>query len=209
MTESQSDELLVAIVDDERDLRMTLVRGLEKYRIKCHPLAGGKDFLEAISYLEPDCVLLDLNMPGMTGMDVLSQIPAEKSHIPVIIFTSHGDVPTVVKAMRSGAVEFLEKPMSFQQISEHIRATVARSSPRVGRSQQGREAKRLLATLTEREAKIVHLVCQGLRNADIAKELDNSVRTVEVHRYHATRKLGTSSVAELILLVQAAENPPA
>jgi len=196
-----ADELLVAVVDDDRDMRTTLVKGLEKFHITCRPFGSGSDFLEALQYFEPDCVLLDLSMPGITGLDVLSAIPEEKSHIPVIIFTSFGSIPAAVSAIRKGAVEFLEKPMSLEQIDAQIRAAIASTSSRSVDARRSAEAKRLLANLTSREAEVVKLVCSGLRSAEIARQLGISARTVEVHRYNAYKKLGTQSSTELMLLL--------
>lgn len=205
MEGSKSEELTVAVVDDDRDLRVTLVRGLKKYGINCHPVASAKDLLDALEYLSPDCILLDLQMPGMNGLDLLAAMPRELSHIPVIIFSSHGDIPAAVDAMRKGAVEFLEKPMSIGQINERIRNAVASATEDTGLTYNKRDATRLLGSLSPRESQVAQLVAKGWKNNRIAADLGISPRTVEVHRSNAHKKLNVSGVAELVMLMQSAD----
>lgn len=206
MGERSPQDLIVAIVDDDRDLRTTLVRGLEKFGVICRPFASGEDLLEALSYFEPDCILLDLRMPGMDGMKVMSLIPAEKRHIPVLVLTSHGDIPTAVKAVKIGAQDFLEKPIKIEQIYARIREFTELSEHRRLQADQAIQARHLFDTLTQREDQVIRMACKGLRNLDIAEKLGLSIRTVENHRRNAGLKLGSNRIATLISLVKAADS---
>lgn len=196
---------LIAIVDDNRDVRTTIGRGLERHGYRFHPLASGGDLIEALEYLEPDCILLDLQMPGMDGMETLRAIPSDRRHIPVIFFTSHGDVPLAVEAIKAGAVDFIEKPETFEKITEKINLALVSSKPLAEKSHSAQDARAMLASLTRRENEVMRLVCDGLQSKEIAARLDLSVRTVESHRHHAIQKLGESKILNILKIFQAAE----
>ncbi len=196
---------LIAIVDDQRDVRTTIGRGLVRHGFRCHPFASGQDLLDALEYLEPDCILLDLRMPVLDGLETLKAIPAHRRHIPVIFFSSHGDVPLAVQAVKAGAADFIEKPGTFEQIAEKIGAALATSRPIAEKSHSALEARALLATLTRREIEIMRLACEGLQSKEIAARLDLSVRTVESHRYHAIRKLGDGKLINIAKIFRAAQ----
>ncbi|NCP14250.1 MAG: response regulator transcription factor [Sphingomonadales bacterium] len=196
---------LVAIVDDQRDVRTTLCRGLAAYNYRCHPFASGPDLLEALEYLHPDCILLDLRMPDMGGLEALRAIPANRRHIPIIFFTSHGDVPTAVEAIRLGAKDFIEKPASFAHIAEKIESAIAAQPKPSGNELTMLEARQIIDDLTVREKEVLESICEGLPNKEIAWRLGLSVRTVESHRHHAFKKIGHGNLVQIARIFQAAE----
>ena len=206
MAQEQENGPLVAIVDDQRDVRTTIGRGLAQKGYRCHPFASGKDLLEALDYLEPDCVLLDLRMPQMDGMATLKAIPETKRHIPVIFFTSHGDILAAVEAMKSGAFDFVEKPGSLKLIAEKIDASLAARAGAQERSGSIREAREVVDSLTAREREVIELACDGLTSKEIAERLGLSVRTIDSHRYHAIRKLGENKLVNIIRIFESAKS---
>ncbi|MFN4039235.1 MAG: response regulator transcription factor [Erythrobacter sp.] len=200
-----ADDPLVAIVDDQRDVRTTVGRGLAAHGFRAHPFASGQDLLEALEYLEPDCILLDMRMPGLDGIETLKAIPERRRSIPVVFFTSHGDIPLAVEAMRLGAADFIEKPGSFDQIATKIRAALATRSRPADQSYTSDEARTIIANLTAREREIMQLASDGLQSKEIAARLDISVRTVESHRHHAIQKIGDGRLINIARLFRAAE----
>lgn len=205
MDEEMPQGPLVAIVDDQRDIRTTLGRGLASRGFRCHPLSSGQDLLDALEYLQPDCILLDLRMPMMDGLETLRAIPANRRNIPIIFFTSHGDIPVAVEAMKLGATDFIEKPASFKNIAEKIGSALAGQRKPSGKTLTAGEAKRIIDDLTGREQEVMRFVCDGLPNKEIAGRLGLSVRTVESHRHHAFKKIGHSNLVQIARVFQAAE----
>ncbi|MEE4152836.1 MAG: sigma-70 family RNA polymerase sigma factor [Erythrobacter sp.] len=205
MNQSLEEGPLVAIVDDQRDVRTTLGRGLTGKGYRCHPFSSGNDLLDAFSYLEPDCILLDLRMPGIDGLQTLRSIPESKRYIPVIFFTSHGDIPIAIDAMKSGAADFIEKPASFDEIADKISRALDERKPLAETSHSAREARQVLDQLTKREREVMRLACDGLQSSEIAEQLGLSVRTIESHRYNAIQKLGDSKLINILKIFQAAE----
>lgn len=205
MNRSPESGPLVALVDDQRDVRTTLGRGLARLGYRCHPFGSGNDLLEALSYLEPDCILLDLRMPGIDGMETLRAIPEDRKYVPVIFFTSHGDIPIAIEAMKAGAVDFIEKPASFEQIADKISQALDERQPVIEVSHTAREAEAMLGKLTKREREVMRLACDGLQSSEIAQQLGLSVRTIESHRYNAIQKLGENKLINILKIFQAAE----
>jgi two-component system response regulator DctR len=204
MGEAIADGPLIAVVDDQRDVRTTLSRGLAALGFRCHPLASGQDLLDALEYLSPDCILLDLRMPGMDGIEALQAIPGKHRGIPVLFFTSHGDIPLAVQAMQLGAADFIEKPSTLEQIATKIRSALTAANKSEASAYSSKQARALVAKLTVREREIMALACEGLLSKEIASRLDLSVRTVESHRRHAMQKLGEARLVNIVKLFQAA-----
>lgn len=206
MPEAGTRAPLIAVVDDQREVRTTVRRGLERYGYRVHPFMDGADLLEALDYLRPDCILLDMRMPGLDGLSTIIRIPPHLRHIPVIFFTSHGDIPLAVEAMKNGAADFIEKPATFEAIVEKIEAGLASRLPSVEKSRSADQARELISELTKRENQVIQLACAGLRNKEIAEQLGLGVRTVEFHRFQAIRKLGESNLVKIARIMEAAES---
>lgn len=144
-------------------------------------------------------------MPGLDGLATMSRIPPRRRHIPVIFFTSHGDVPLAVEAMKSGGTDFIEKPATFQVIASKIEAAMLSARPSAGKSQSADQARKLLAQLTKREDEVMRLACEGLRNKEIAERLKIGVRTVESYRHQAIHKLGEPNLINLAKIYETAK----
>lgn len=198
-------EFRVAIVDDESGVRQTLVRGLERHGFLCRPFRSGVDFLESLEFEQPDCIVLDMRMPEMDGLTVLDKLPSETLAIPVIMLTSHGDVSLAVKAMKGGAADFVEKPVSIKQFAETIREHIAQSGELRRHLSEIEQSKSLLARLTSRESEIAALIVGGSSNKEIARDLDISPRTVEVHRANIFKKLDVRNAVEFALIFEKAQ----
>lgn len=205
MNTGTAEDPLVAIVDDQRDVRTTVGRGLSAHGFRAHPFASGQDLLDALEYLEPDCILLDMRMPGMDGLETLKAIPERRRGIPVVFFTSHGDIPLAVEAMRLGAADFIEKPGSFEQIASKLRAALSARAKSADQAYSGENAREIIASLTAREREIMQLASNGMQSKEIAAHLNISVRTVESHRHHAIQKIGDGRLINIARLFRAAE----
>lgn len=204
MTVSNTGSPLVAIVDDERDVRTTIVRGLEKRGFRCHPFGSGRDLIDGLDYVKPDSILLDLRMPGMDGLETLRAIPDRHRHVCVLMFTSHGDIPVAIEAMKAGASDFVEKPASLAMIAQKIDCALAERKPLREKMQSVAKAQEVIAELTPREREIMELACGGLISGEIAEELGLSVRTVENHRHNAIKKLKEDRLVNILKIFQAA-----
>lgn len=197
---------LVAIVDDESGVRQTLVRGLERQGFACRPYRSGVDFLENLEFELPDCVILDMRMPEMNGMAVLESIPDEAQAVPIIVLTSHGEISLAVDAMKNGAVDFIEKPVSIKEFARKINEHIAHSIELRRQVDEVERNKSLIALLTSRESEIAAQIVDGNSNKEIARTLDISPRTVEVHRANIFKKLGVRNAVEFTLIFEKA-NP--
>ncbi len=205
MLELEMPAPLIAVVDDQRDVRTTVRRGLERHGYRVHPFIDGTDLLEALDYLRPDCILLDMRMPGLDGLSTIAKIPPHLRHIPVIFFTSHGDIPLAVEAMKNGAADFIGKPATFETIVRKIEAGLVSRRPSAEKSRSVVKARELISELTKRENEVIRMACAGMRNKEIAARLDIGARTVEFHRFQAIQKLGESSLLKVAKIIEAAD----
>ena len=177
--------------------------------IRSHPFASGADFLEAIADLQPGCVLLDLRMPQMDGFHVMSELARREVDWPVIVMTGHGEVPVAVRAMKLGAVDFIEKPFSEEALLACFGSAFAMLEERESASRRRREARDRVAQLTARETEILQGLLAGESNKQLAARLGISLRTVEMHRGNMMDRLGVGSLAEALALALEAELAPA
>jgi two-component system response regulator FixJ len=195
----------VYIVDDNEGVRDSLRFQLETAGFAVKDFASGLDFLRYAETLAPGCVILDVRMPEMDGLTVQSKLAELNLNFPVIIMTGHGDVPLAVRAMRAGAIDFLEKPFSEEAILESIRLgqdRAARSSPR--RQEFDKAAADRLSSLSPREREVLEGLVAGFPNKTIAYDLGVSARTVESHRARVMDKMQARSLSELVRMVLAA-----
>lgn len=188
------------VVDDDESIR-TLWRWLmESNGVMVRTFATAAEFIEAYPPDAPGCLVLDLRLPGMSGLELQEYLKRKGVDLPIVIVTGHGDIPTAVNAIKEGAVDFIQKPFSYRQVLSIIEGAFRRDAE-VRRARERRLAvSGRLAALTERERAVLHRVIEGKPNKIIADELDISVKTVEFHRSKMMEKMGVDSVAELVQL---------
>jgi two-component system response regulator FixJ len=191
-------EPTVFLVDDDPAVRDSLGLFLESTGMTVKPYASAEDFLEEYRIEWPGCVVLDIRMPGMTGLELQDILQARNIKIPIIFLTGHGDVPMSVKAFKAGAVDFIEKPFNDHVLLTRIREAIEQDSQT--RTNQARidEVRRRYVHLTRREKEVMRLVACGHSNKEIAKQLDISHRTIDVHRARLMEKMQAHSLPELV-----------
>ena len=188
------------IVDDDEGVRESLTLVLRSAGISARGFASAQDFLNQADLDHPGCVLLDLRMPGMSGLELQQTLTERKSPLPIIIISGHGNVPVAVQTMRNGAMDFFEKPFDLDRLIERIRECLAQETERTRHDSRHQEVAHLIGTLTPREREIFDLLVQGEMNKSIAARLGISIRTVEVHRANLMSKLEASNVSDLVHL---------
>ena len=191
------ERLVVHLVDDDNAVRQAIAGLLTVcgYEVRQYP--GGRDLLQHAETIEPGCILLDLRMPDMSGLEVQAELAARQVDCPVIYLTAHGDVQSGVLSMKRGAVDFLEKPVQETALLTALQQGFHQLSARAGERAANRLAKSRAETLTPREREVIDLVVQGNRNREIARLLDISLQTVKVHRMRGMAKMGVASIPEL------------
>jgi two-component system, LuxR family, response regulator FixJ len=196
----------VYIVDDDQATRKSLRWLVETLGVPVKTFHCAVSFLDAYDPNQPGCLILDVMMPGMSGLDLLREMNERHIEIPVIVLTGYGDVPTAVRALKNGAIEFLEKPPNDETLLEHIRKALALDSRR--RRERGalEIVRERMAKLTPREYQILQLVIEGLSSKEIAVRLSVSFKTVEAHRAKIMRKMEAESVAQLVRMVVSAKS---
>jgi FixJ family two-component response regulator len=188
----------VHVIDDDPDVRSALTWLIESVQLQVRTYPAIADFLDAWHESEgAGCLVLDVRMPGMSGMDFLGRMERIGIDLPVIVLTGHGTVPMASRALRAGAVDFIQKPVNEQLLLDRIQEAIEKSCARLKR----KPAMASLDGLTSREREVVERVAAGRHNKDIARDLGLSPRTVEAHRAQAMRKLGAGTAAELVALV--------
>ncbi len=194
------DDPTVSVVDDDPDLRRSMQWMLSKSGLNVRTYASGEDFLQDYDPSEPGCVILDLRMSGMGGLELQQRMSRKKWSAPVIIVTGHGDVSTAVGAMEAGALAFIEKPFNRQVLLDRIQQAVERDAEARRHQAECDELESRLAQLTPREREVMQLVVDGKTTKQIARQLGASDRTIEVHRGHVMKKMGADSLARLVML---------
>jgi RNA polymerase sigma factor (sigma-70 family) len=188
----------VFIVDDDEALRESLNWLLQSVRLHARTFASAQEFLQAHDPDQPGCLVLDVRMPGMSGLELLDRLVAEDAGIPVILLTAHADVQMAVRALKGGAADFLTKPFNSQELLDRIQ--VALEKDRRSRAQRSRLAalKQRFAALTPREREVMRMVVEGWSNKEIAAQLGVSAKTIEAHRNKVMEKSHAQSLAELV-----------
>jgi FixJ family two-component response regulator len=196
---------LVHLVDDDEAVRTALGELLVVCGYAVRPYASGDALLDAADRLADGCILLDLRMPGRSGLEVQEELLRRGIELPVIFLTAHGDVPTGVAAMKRGASDFLQKPVREEPLLEALEQAFARHESGSGERAVARATRDRIATLTAREREVVELVVSGLRNREIAQRLGIALPTVKVHRMRGMAKLQAETVQQLVHAWRAAQ----
>ena len=202
-----TDAATIFIVDDDEDVRSSLQALLEAEGFATAAFESAAAFLASDAQNSPGCLIADVRMPDMDGLELQEELVRRQAGLSVIVVTGHGDVPLAVRAMKAGAVDFLEKPYDEGLLLSAIRRALAESEEASERDAAAKEAQARIATLTERERQVLDLLAAGRPNKIIAYELDISPRTVEIHRARVMDKMQAKSLAELVRMVVAAPGP--
>src|SRR5246500_5693524 len=194
---TSSDTPTVFIVDDDARMRAAMQRLLKTVGLHSESFATPQDFLRHKLPDSPSCLVLDVRLPGMSGLEVQSKLNEAGARIPIIFITSHGDIPMTVKAMKSGAVEFLTKPFRDQDLIDAIQEALKRADELRQQQAEIAQLRERYAKLTAREREVMRLVVSGMLTKQIASTLAMSEVTATVHRGHVMRKMHANSLAEL------------
>jgi RNA polymerase sigma factor (sigma-70 family) len=200
---------LVFAIDDDASVRKGLARLLRSAGYKSEILGSASDFLTRPPHSGPSCVILDVQMPDVSGIELQEDLIRRHRDEQLVFITGHGDIPMCAQAMKAGAIDFLRKPFRDDELLQCVQNALNRSAEQRQRSTEKKEARRLLDLLTPREFEVMQLVITGMLNKQVAGELGTSEKTVKVHRHRVMQKLGVTSVAELVRLVQKACVAPA
>ncbi|MFQ5953813.1 MAG: response regulator transcription factor [Kiloniellales bacterium] len=199
-------EPIVFVVDDDEAVRRFLRGLIASVGLRVETYASAQEFLEAYEPAVPGCVLLDIRMPGMSGLELQKMLAERVVALPVIFLTGHGDVQVAVHAMKAGAVDFIEKPFNNELLLDRIQKAVAESvdADRI-RARRSQIASRI-QLLTRRERQVLEMVVAGETNKGVARHLDISEKTVEIHRAKVMEKMQATSLAHLVKMVAILEN---
>jgi two-component system, LuxR family, response regulator FixJ len=189
---------IVFVVDDDDAVRSSLKLLLKSAGLAATTYASAGEFLAAYDPDQPGCLVLDVRMPGLNGLELQDELHRRGAFIPVIFITGHGDVPMAVEAMQHGALDFLQKPFRDQDLIDRVLEALERNRRDLARRAARNVIDARLASLTPRELQVLRLLAQGRSNKQMAGELGVSQRTIEIHRAHLMRKMQANSVAQLI-----------
>jgi two-component system response regulator FixJ len=192
---------VVMVVDDDTGVRNAMRSLLKSVGLVSQLFGSAQEFLSTYNPSQPGCLLLDIRMPGMSGLELQQELNVRGATIPVIFITGHGDIPMAVEAMQHGAFDFLQKPFRDQDLLDRIQKAVARDAKLRESLGEHTRIREHLDTLTEREREVLDLLVLGKQNKAVAQDLGVSPRTIEIHRARVMEKMQAHSVAELVRML--------
>jgi FixJ family two-component response regulator len=202
MREQSKREATVYVVDDDEDVREGLKSIFSSVGLRVETFATTAGFLGSKLADEANCLVLDVRLPGLSGLDFQTELAKLNIDIPIIFVSGHGDIPMTVKAMKAGAVEFLTKPIREQDLLDAVRVALDRDQARRHQNSNDDDLRARYNALTHREQQVMRLVCAGLMNKQSAAEIGVSEITVKVHRHNVMKKLGARSLADLVRMAE-------
>jgi FixJ family two-component response regulator len=196
-------EPIVFIIDDDSSMRRALTNLFQSVGLEVEAFGSAPEMLQSKLPEVASCLVLDIRLPGLSGLDLQTELASANIHIPIIFITGHGDIPMTVRAMKSGAVDFLTKPFRDQDLLDAVVKAIERDRKRREAEKTVANLQSMFATLTSREREVLALVASGLMNKQIAAELGLAEITVKIHRGHLMKKMGAASLADLIRMAEA------
>ena len=201
LNNSHVPEPIVYVIDDDQDIRNSLTWLLDSVQRETKTGRSATVFVNYPRPKTPACLILDIRMRGMSGLQLQQQLNQQKAYIPIIFMTGHGDIPMSVNAMKAGAFDFLEKPFNPQHMLNQIQACLQQAEQDFVAAENRKQQLLKLKSLSPRENEIINLLVDGLSSKHIAQMLNISHKTVEIHRTHIRQKLGTESIAQIVNMV--------
>ena len=195
-------DAIVFVVDDDPSVRRSTERLLRSAGLKVQTFSSAREFLASHRPEGPACLVLDVRMPGLSGMDLQRELAQSDIHVPIIFITAHGDIPMSVRAMKAGAAEFLTKPFRSRSLLDAVRAAIERDRSACKERSEARELHERYEQLTPREREVMPLIASGMLNKQVAGELATTERTIKFHRAHIMQKLKAESLADLVRMVE-------
>lgn len=199
-------EPIVFVVDDDPEVREALALLFDSVGLQIRTYASAQDYLDQFDPNMPGCLVLDVRMPGISGLDLQTRLSAQNIHPPIIIITGHGDVPMAVRAVRAGAVDFIEKPFNDQALLDSVHKAIELDAGRRGEASRLADLKERYESLTPREKEVLVQVAAGKRNKVIAADMNVTQSTVEAHRAKVMEKMEAKSLSDLMRMVLALEH---
>ena len=210
MKEATSGQSIVFVIDDDASLGASVSSLLRSVGLQARVFASTSEFLQEKRPNVPSCMVLDVRLPGVSGIDFQADLSKRNIHIPIVFMTGHGDIPMSVRAMKAGAVEFLTKPFRDQDMLDAVQLALERDLSRIESEKAASGLKSKFETLTPREQEIMALVASGLMNKQVAGKIGLSEITVKVHRGRVMQKMGARTLADLVRIAEALGiRPPA
>jgi len=202
MTEAVESEAIVFVVDDDPSMRKALSNLFRSVGLRAEVFGSAREWLDSKLPEVASCLVLDIRLPGPSGLDFQAELAKANIQIPIIFMTGHGDIPMTVKAMKAGAVDFLTKPFRDQDMLDAVAVAIERDRTRRKEEKIVAELRAVFETLTTRERDVLALVASGLMNKQIAAEIGLAEITVKIHRGHLMRKMGARSLADLVRMAE-------
>jgi FixJ family two-component response regulator len=199
---TSAEQPIVFVIDDDESMRRALTNLFQSVGLRVEVFGSAPELLQSNLPDVASCLVLDIRLPGLSGLDFQAELAKANIHIPIIFMTGHGDIPMTVRAMKAGAIDFLTKPFRHQEMLDAVAIAIERDRKRRTDQKKISNAQALFETLTPRERDVLALVAAGLMNKQIAAEIGIAEITVKIHRGHVMKKMGTRSLADLVRITE-------